>query len=161
MKYGRILSINMPVAIVIACLLALLPGNAWAIQSHGPPEGLYVHQMAHVHCFLALGYLLWDIRRSSFAGQGWRYLQLFCILMLFWNVVSFVGHSLAIHIDPDMISATSYFFGRIHGPVTVHKLIFYMTKFDHFIAVPALFFLYIGMRTLYNSIENEDMEGDE
>ena len=37
---------------VVLCL----PGEARALQVHGGPEGLYVHQMAHLHYFLALGY---------------------------------------------------------------------------------------------------------
>jgi len=28
--------------------LTVFPGNAWAVQTHGAPEGLYVHQLAHV-----------------------------------------------------------------------------------------------------------------
>jgi hypothetical protein len=146
--------------LTVAGLLVCLPDNAWALQSHGPPEGLYVHQMAHVHFFLALGYLYWDIRRSSFAGRGWRYLQWFCILMLIWNVVAFVGHAVAGHIDENMIVATSYLQARIQGPVNLHTLVFYIAKFDHFVAVPALFFLYIGMRSLYRSVEEHAGEAE-
>ena len=146
--------------VTLACVFVCLPENAWALQSHGPPEGLYVHQMAHVHFFLALGYLYWDIRRSSFAGHGWRYLRWFCVLMLIWNVVAFVGHAVAIHINPEMISSASYLQARIQGPVTLHKLIFYIAKFDHFVAVPALFFLYIGMRSLYRSVAEHAGEAE-
>jgi hypothetical protein len=144
----------------LACLFVCLPENAWALQSHGPPEGLYVHQMAHVHFVLALGYLYWDIRRSTFTGKGWRYLQWFCVLMLVWNVLAFVGHAVAGHIDENMISATSYLQARIQGPITLHKLIFYIARFDHFVAVPALFFLYIGMRSLYRSVEKHAGEAE-
>lgn len=143
----------MPAAFVICCCL-FLPDNAWALQSHGAPEGLYVHQMAHIHFILALGYLFWDIRRSSFADKGWRYLQMFCVLMLCWNIVAFVGHSVAVHIGADIItSAEGYLRSRIQGPLDLQKFIFYFAKFDHLLAVPALFFLYVGMRSLYRSVE--------
>jgi hypothetical protein len=135
------------------CFYLSIPANAWALQSHGPPEGLYVHQMAHVHFILALGYLYWDIRRSSFTEQGWLYLQKFCAIMLCWNVLAFIGHAVAGHIDANMISSASYLQARIQGPVDLHKFIFYVAKFDHFVLVPALFFLYIGMRSLYHSVE--------
>ncbi len=146
---------------IAACCCLLLPDTAWALQSHGPPEGLYVHQMAHIHFILALGYLYWDIRRSSFAGKGWRYLLTFCVLMLCWNIVAFVGHSAADHVDATTIrAAEGYLSGRIHGPYDLQTIIFYVAKFDHLLAVPALFFLYMGMRTLYRSVEKHAGEAE-
>ena len=133
-----------------SCFL-LQPENAWALQSHGAPEGLYVHQMAHVFFFFALVYLYWDIRRSSFSGKGWVYLKVFCVFMLIWNIVAFVGHAVALHIDAHIIPASGYLHSRIQGPITLHKVVFFITKFDHVLAVPALFFLYVGMRSLYRS----------
>jgi len=141
-------------AAFVACCSLFIPANAWALQSHGAPEGLYVHQMAHIHFILALGYLYWDIRRSSFAGKGWSYLLAFSLFMLCWNIVAFVGHAVAGHVDPHIISATGgYLQGRIQGPYDLQTVIFYIAKFDHILAVPALFFLYMGMRTLYHSVE--------
>ena len=49
---------------------------AQAVQVHGEPKRLYVHQMAHRHYFLALAYFFWGIRRTAFTGGGWRYLQM-------------------------------------------------------------------------------------
>ena len=43
-----------PILLALAVVLCL-PGEALALQVHGEPEGLYVHQMAHLHYFLALG----------------------------------------------------------------------------------------------------------
>ena len=141
-------------AACIACCAVLLPDSAWALQSHGSPEGLYVHQMAHIHFILALGYLYWDIRRSSFSGKGWCYLMTFCVLMLCWNIVAFVGHVVAGYVDADTITSVGgYLRDRIQGPYDLQKVIFYIAKFDHILAVPALFFLYLGMRTLYHSVE--------
>ncbi len=152
-KIQRTLQGIIPAACAV-CVFLVLPDNAWALQSHGPPEGLYVHQMAHVHFFLALGYLYWDIRRSSFAGKGWRYLLIFCLFMICWNVVAFVGHAVAPHVDGQTISTVGgYLNSRIIGPHTFHTIIFYITKLDHFVLVPALFFLFLGMRSLYRSVE--------
>src|SRR5690606_16026838 len=38
--------------------------SAWALQSHGAPEGIYVHQMSHLLFMGALAYLYWHTRRS-------------------------------------------------------------------------------------------------
>ena len=147
--------------IALICPLFLVPDNAWALQSHGAPEGLYVHQMAHVSVAIAMTYWFWDIRRSSFNGRGWQYLQVFCVLMLTWNIVAFIGHTVAINLDAVHISsAAGYLNGRIVGPINFQKGLFYVTKFDHFILVPAFFYLFIGVRSLFiDVVEEESREG--
>lgn len=133
-------------------LLLLAPDCAMALQVHGAPEGLYVHQMAHLHFIFALGYLLWDIRRTSFTGKGWRYLQLFCILMLLWNIMAFVGHIAGVYLDPNDVQRVSgYLSGTLMGPFNQLKIIYIFTKLDHLFLVPALFFLFLGMRSFYKN----------
>ena len=134
-------------------LAVFLPGEALALQVHGEPEGLYVHQMAHLFYILALGYFFWDIRRTSFTGLGWRYLQLFCILMIFWNLLAFGGHTAGLFIYPEELSQTDcYLQTRLTGPFTLHKYLYYIARLDHLICVPGLFFLFLGIRSFYKSV---------
>jgi hypothetical protein len=131
----------------------LNPCEVWALQVHGAPEGLYVHQMAHLHYIFALGYFFWDIRRTSFTGRGWRHLQLFCLLMTLWNVIAFVGHLAGIYLDPQVLLQTdSYLQTRLLGPITTNKILYFITRLDHLILVPALFFLFLGLRSFYRSV---------
>ncbi len=135
------------------------PASAWALQAHGAPEGMYVHQIAHIYFFLALVYLYWDVQRSSFAGKGWEYLLKFCLCMLCWNVVAFLGHAMAGHVDVHIVSgAGGYLRGSVQGAGIFKTLLFYLAKFDHLFVVPALFYLYKGMRTLYFSVEDSEKE---
>lgn len=139
--------------------LSVFPGNAWAVQSHGAPEGLYVHQLAHVFYTAAMCYLFWGIRQSAFRARGWRFLQVFCVFTILWNVVAFTGHSLAAFIDSAHFTSgqTGYLTSRLHGPLTNVKLLYYFTKLDHLFSVPSLFFLYLGMKEIYrNSCEEEE-----
>ncbi len=136
----------------------VFPGNAWAVQSHGAPEGLYVHQLAHIFYTAAMCYLFWGIRRSVFKSQAWRYLQIFCIFTILWNVVAFTGHFLATFIsDVHFVRTSGYLSTGIQGPFSGLKLWYYFTKLDHLFSIPALFFLFLGMRTLYhNGLEEEE-----
>lgn len=144
------------IIVSIVGMYVVLPANAWALQSHGAPEGLYVHQMAHIFVALAMAYWFWDIRRSSFQGRGWRYLQVFCVLMLTWNLLALTGHAVSISLDDEHISrATGYLSSRLTGPMDMQKIVFYITRFDHFVIVPALFFLFLGVRSLYKDVEAE------
>ena len=142
-----------PALLVLPLLIALCaPGEALALQVHSEPEGVYVHQMAHLHYIFALSYFLWDIRRTSFTGRGWRYLQIFCFLMICWNVIAFVGHLSGIALDPQALEQTDcYLQTRLLSPFTLNTSLYFITKLDHLIYVPALFFLFLGLRSFYRA----------
>ncbi len=145
----------------IFCLFLLtvffiFPNQAQALQSHAAPEGIYVHQLAHIFFLAALCYLFWDIRRSSFPSKGWRFLQMFCIFMIFWNIVAFTGHWMSEHIQvTDIARDNGYLSTKITGPITATKLIYYFTKLDHLFSVPAMFCLYLCLRSLYLGIRDK------
>ncbi|WP_153304805.1 hypothetical protein [Desulfocapsa sulfexigens] len=139
--------------------LTVFPENAWAVQSHGAPEGLYVHQLAHIFYTAAMCYLIWGIRQSAFKSQGWRYLQICCVFMILWNIVAFTGHSLAAFVDSVHFTREGgYLTTRLQGPLTNVKLWFYFTKLDHLFSVPALYFLYLAMKGIYRSSCEEEKE---
>lgn len=140
---------------MIFCLFLLtvfliFPIQAQALQSHTAPEGLYVHQLAHIFFIAALCYLFWDIRRSSFPNRGWRFLQIFCIFMVLWNFVAFTGHFFGTSVEtPDIVKESGYLSAKIIGPITATKLIYYFTRLDHLFSVPAMICLYLCLRSLY------------
>lgn len=140
-------------------LVTVFSGNAWAVQGHAAPEGLYVHQLAHVFYAAALCYLFWDIRRSKFKSNGWNLIQIFCVVMVFWNAVAFTGHSVEAFMDSAHLTAnTGYWSTRLQGPFTTINILYYITKLDHVVSVSALFFLCLGMRRIYHrSLEEEDV----
>ncbi len=77
--------------IVLSALFS--PEVAWAFQSHPAPEGLYVHQLAHVIFSVAMGILAYWLQVNSFVQQrGWRLIQISCILFVLWNFDTFLGH---------------------------------------------------------------------
>lgn len=148
--------------ILTAAFVLFCPSLSWALQTHDAPEGLFVHQMAHVLFMASLLYLAWDIRRNPFTGRGWRYLLLFCLFMFFWNLLAFVGHGIAVHLNKsDFFTESTYLYTRIYGPFSSVKLTYYIAKLDHLISVPALFFLFLALRTFYHSIETEDSKGED
>jgi hypothetical protein len=143
--------------LVLPLTLLCVPDQAWALQSHGPPEGIFVHQLAHLFYAAALGYFFWDVGRNAFPGKGWRYLQVFCVLMILWNLDAFTGHWVGFHIaNADIIRPDGYFSSQIAGPFSPTKLIYFLATLDHLFSVPAIFFLFLGMRALYRSTEGEE-----
>ncbi|WP_232370834.1 hypothetical protein [Desulfogranum marinum] len=136
--------------------LLLVPDHAWALQPHGAPEGLYVHQMSHVLFTGALIYLYWHTRRTpELSNKGWHYLQLFCILFAGWNMLALVGHESARLLNPsDFIDKASWN-EQVAGPITPIKMVYFITKMDHLLYVPALLALVIGLRSLSKDAQRE------
>ena len=140
-------------------LVFLLCKDAWALQAHGSSEGIVAHQLAHIQYLGALAYLFWDIRRSSFTGVGWLYLQRFCLLMMIWNGIAFVGHFAQMTLGEGAISTEDgYLSALLLLPVTFGKWIYYITALDHLVCAPALFFLFLAMRSFYRSLDREKRE---
>jgi len=138
-------------SIGLAVLLVLgQTESAWALQAHGAPEGIYVHQMAHLLFMGALAYLYWHTRRSPvLVSKGWQYLQLFCILLFCWNVQAFVGHATFENLlATDFIQRESWS-EQLAPPLSVTKVLYFISKMDHFLYVPALIALVISLRTFY------------
>jgi hypothetical protein len=149
-----------PFWLMVVPLMLFNPGEACALQVHGEPEGLYVHQIAHLHYIFALGYFYWDIRRTSFTGRGWGYLQMFCLLMTCWNLMAFIGHIAGAYLHPtSLVQKDHYLTTLLLEPFTLTKYIYYVTKLDHLIYVPAMFCLFIGLRSFYHSVAQEDLGG--
>lgn len=138
--------------LTVGIFLTVFCSDALALQTHGGDEGIVVHQLAHIQYLGALGYLLWNIRRSSFAGIGWLYLQRFSWLMMIWNAVAFLGHFAQMALPDEAVSTEDgYLSALLLLPVSLGKWVYYMTALDHLVCVPALFFLFLAMRTFYST----------
>ncbi len=126
-----------------------------ALQTHSEPEGIYVHQMAHILYMAALGYLFWDTKRSTFSGRGWIYLRVFCVLTIMWNFLALIGHACTPHLRPeDFSNVDGYLSSKVNMPLSFVKIIYYLAKLDHLLAVPSMLFLYLSLRSFYkNSLE--------
>jgi hypothetical protein len=148
---------HIKIAVFLVLLFFSSPADVWALQSHGPPEGIYVHQMAHLLFMGSLLYLYWHTRHTPvLASRGWRYLQLFCILFVCWNILAFVGHEAFGYLTSDDFIDTNGLKKHIVGPITLVKVIYFITKMDHLLYVPALLALVISLRTFYHDALKEE-----
>lgn len=157
---GKLLNTITWLFVFLSCFFGTHAESAMALQVHGPPEGLYVHQMAHLHYLVALVFFLWYIRRAAFTSRGWRYLQCFCLFMGLWNILAFAGHCAATGVETAvLVQGSHYLTTRLLPPFTANNLLFYLAKLDHLICAPALFCLFMAIRTFYRSAVAEDGEG--
>lgn len=149
------------VHIILICLFILFgfTEKSWALQSHGAPEGIYVHQMAHLLFMGALGYLYWHTRKSpAIKSKGWKYLQICCFFLISWNIIAFTGHQAFGQLSSaDFIDKSSWK-EQLAPPITWIKVLYYLTKMDHFLNVPGLMALAISLRTFYQEALLEERQ---
>ena len=140
----------------VLAIIIFDPRPTLALQTHGPPEGLYVHQLAHVLFAAALLFLMWQIKYEGLTGfPGFRQLRWACGLFVLWNVVAFLGHwseelLLPLHFQGQP--------GNLSQRLIMSRFyawIYYLTKLDHLILVPAFFLLWRGLKALLSKTPGE------
>lgn len=131
---------------------------AWATQAHSAPEGLYAHQLAHIFFIISMAVLAYWLReRKLVQAAGWRYIQYSALFFILWNVDAFFVHLIEeqlVLIDTQRvglwkISITS----TVDSPTLVW--LYYAAKLDHLLCVPALLFLFFGLRRLLKDADTQ------
>lgn len=118
---------------------------AYGVQSHGGAEGLVSHQLGHLLFTLAIVVLLLQLTRSRSSGPGWYEFRGFLWVIFFWNILTFTGHWMR-------EGMAAEFFIRQDNRITAFQvdsfanLIFYLTRLDHLLLVPAFFMLLLAIR---------------
>ena len=147
---------------VTILLLLALPSGAAATQGHGGPEGLYAHQMAHLFFMFAMGLLIYWLRLRRLVDQaGWRLIQYAALFFILWNLDAFIVHLLEEQVNVLSISR----FGRWQIAIETEPqwtwlgVLYYLVKLDHLLCVPAVIFLYMGLRRLINETPQRPAKG--
>ncbi len=137
--------------------IVLLVWPAHAIQSHPAPEGLYVHQLAHVCFVISMGFLSYWLGVHHFCRKkGWRYIQVSAILFACWNIFAFLGHWVEEKIPRELFLGDPDWSQRLVASENLWADLFYLLKLDHLVSVPAIVCLFIGIKLLYRDAEEEE-----
>ena len=150
------------------CLLSLAflflgPASVEATQLHGGVEGLYVHQIAHLFFAFSMGLLIfWLHKWRLTASAGWRHIYFAALFFIVWNLDTIVSHWLAEQsglIAVEDLSPTQVLLTTTDGSIWPIYL-YYLTKLDHLLCVPALVFLFLGLRRLLPADPTDETRGD-
>jgi len=149
---------NVIVFSTLFCLLsALVPDEIFAIQAHGGNEGIVVHQMGHIFFFVSMGAFVYWLREGRILGHaGWKYIMMFALFMGTWNLDVLLMHYLDEQgrlIEVTKTGSWSVMIKNVTGS-DVLSMVYYLGKLDHLLCVPALFFLYMGLKRIKGSLES-------
>ena len=138
-----------------------LTNPALATQAHSAPEGLYAHQLAHVFFIISMGVLAYWLReRKLVRAAGWRYIQYSALFFILWNVDAFFVHLVEEQLALIDVQRIGLWEINITGPQDSPGLVwlYYAAKLDHLICVPALLFLFFGLRRLLKDAETRSTQ---
>jgi len=139
------------VLLITACGILFGADPALATQSHSGPEGLVVHQIAHLFFVFSMGILVYWLRlRRLTVESGWRFIQYAAVLLIIWNIDAFAVHLLdeATEILDIQRLGNWHIQIRADSGYEFLELVYYLIKLDHVWCVPALVLLYMGLRRL-------------
>jgi hypothetical protein len=146
-----------PAIAALALGLLCIAAPALATQTHGQPEGLYVHQIAHLFFIISMGILeFWLRQRNLVREPGWKYIQLSAVLFILWNANAFAVHFLEEQVNFLKVSTVDQWHITISvaGGSKGVALLYYILKLDHLLCVPAMISLYLGLKSLLKDTEN-------
>lgn len=141
----------LPIAALAVLAAWLFPMDALAVQEHGAPEGVYLHQGAHLFFVASMGLLIYWLRQRRLVREpGWRCIQYAALLFIIWNLDALAAHFL--DEQSGMLDVLPAGFGRLRIETGGHPValawVYYFAKLDHLLCVPAMLFLYAGLRRL-------------
>ncbi|MBW1783015.1 MAG: hypothetical protein JRL30_20015 [Deltaproteobacteria bacterium] len=123
---------------------------ALAIQTHGPPEGLYAHQIAHLAFLVAMLYIWFRTRHRE--GEGWRLIRLSFVFFAVWNINTFIMHSVSVALDPSKFQGHMGPLPRYFVARSAIDIYFFLGKMDHFLCIPAAVCLGLGLQKMRRAV---------
>ena len=140
-----------------AGLILFIAQPALATQAHSAPEGLYAHQLAHIFFIVSMGVLIYWLRARQLVKMvGWRHIQYAALFFILWNMDAFCVHLLEEQIALVEVQRLDGWQIRISSPPNAglpYGWLYYAAKLDHLLCVPALLFLYSGLKRLLNETD--------
>ena len=141
-----------PLILLVAVISLLLDAtSAFATQTHRQPEGLYVHQMAHAFFIISMWIFdFWLRQRKLVNDPGWRYIQISAVLFILWNVDAMAVHFLDEQVHILQIQIVETWRIQINYAESYRGLaiLYYLLKLDHLLCVPAMIYLYLGLKRI-------------
>ena len=137
--------------LIILCTMLLLPDQALATQCHGGIEGVYAHQIAHLFFIISMGGLIYWLRQRGLVRErGWHLIRLSAFFFILWNLDAFLVHLLDDQLEIIQVQQIGLWQIRLAdlNDNKILKIIYYFAKLDHLLCVPAIVFLFLGLKRL-------------
>jgi hypothetical protein len=135
--------------------LLLAPSPAWAFIPHWDPlEAFFIRQFAYLFWALAMVFFIFALRQEKLQQHpGFRWLAWAGVFFALWNFDCFFGQFIALTMDSPQSSGFLAAATRELPPTRLRLWLYYLSRLDHLLLVPAFLFYYLGIRAFCRSPE--------
>ncbi len=126
------------------------PEPAFAYIPHwDPKEGFFVRQFSYLFFLVAMLFFFYELKQEKLHQKpGFRSLALASGFFALWNLDCFVGQFVALNLGDLVATGPAGIFSQKLVMSDPGVWVYYLTKMDHLLLVPAFLFLYFGIRAL-------------
>jgi hypothetical protein len=129
------------------------PESAFAYIPHwDPQEGFFIRQFSYLFFLVAMLFFFYELKQENLHQKpGFRFLALASGFFALWNLDCFVGQFVALNLGDPVVTGSAGIFSQKLVMTDPEVWVYYLTKLDHLLLVPAFLFLYFGIRALARS----------
>lgn len=144
-------AVSIHILLLLACWDLLFSSRVEALQMHPSTEGPLVHQITHFLFALSMGvFIYWLRQRGLVKKRAWRNIQFSAFFFIIWNINDMLVH----YMDDGPALFETVGMGAWGGWIQPARasnwltILYYVGKMDHLLCLPAIVFLYVGLRQL-------------
>lgn len=115
---------------------------------------MYVHQMSHIFYVFSMAiFIYWLRERKLIEETGWRYIQYSALFFILWNIDAILVHYISEQTEIIRTQRIDNWHLKIISTPDAKwlKYLFMALKLDHLLCVPAVVYLYFGLKRLLSS----------
>jgi hypothetical protein len=129
------------------------PEPAFAYIPHwDPKEGFFIRQFSYLFFLFSMLFFFYELKAENLRRKpGFRFLALASGLFALWNLDCFVGQFVSLSLGAPVILESAGIFSQKMVMTNPRVWVYYLTKLDHLLLVPAFLFLYFGIKALARS----------
>jgi hypothetical protein len=129
------------------------PEPAFAYIPHwDPKEGFFIRQFSYLFFLFSMLFFFYELKAENLRQKpGFRFLALASGFFALWNLNCFVGQFIALGLGSSVMVEPAGIFSQKLVMTDPLVWVYYLTKLDHLLLVPAFLCLYFGIRALARS----------
>jgi hypothetical protein len=129
------------------------PESAFAYIPHwDPKEGFFIRQFSYLFFLVAMLFFFYELKQENLRLKpGFRFLALASGFFALWNLDCFAGQFAALNLGALVTAGPAGAFSQKLVMTDPGVWIYYLTKLDHLLLVPAFLCLYWGIKALAQS----------
>jgi hypothetical protein len=149
--YSRLL----PVVMGVLLGVVLFPSPALAfIQHWDPKEAFFTRQFSYLFFMVAMIFFIYELKQERLQQhRGFRLLAWASVFFALWNFDCFIGQFIAMYFKGQVIGGAPGSFSQRLLMADVGNWIYYFTKLDHLLLVPAFIYFYRGITAFSREVE--------